>query len=99
MDISMAYAEFVKFLIRRGFKDLKNHPGCLYVEIDRNWSAVFNPHMQPDDHNGTKVGAYEVHIKFRKTPVGVVGPYGGAIIADTKGSAEDDFINAVKAAS
>ena len=97
-QIPIAFIELCNLLERRGHKNLSKHDGMLSMCIDEKWSVMFNPHNEPNKQNGVTYQPYTAHISYNEFPVGLIGPAGVAIIAGNDGSAEDDFINALKAA-
>lgn len=97
-QISEAFYEMCSLLLRRGYDDLKQRPGILHEKIDDKWVIDFNPHNKDLELEGVQLRAFSARISYNDFPVGIIGASGGAIIGSCEGSAENDFIDALKAA-
>lgn len=97
-QVSEAFYEMCSLLLKRGYEDLKERPGILHEKIDSKWTIDFNPHNEDAELDGVPLRSFTARISYNDFPVGVIGPSGGAIIGSCDGSAENDFIYALKAA-
>jgi len=96
--ISEAFSEIANLAMRLGVTNINQREGCWEHRIDDKWWIAINGHPEPVRcSKGAEVPAYNAYVEFNGWPVGLINPYGGALVRCTD-DAEGDLINALKLA-
>lgn len=87
-----AFHKVVQLALQKGHRNLDQIPGCFEFEIDHDWKIILNPHKKPTtDLSGGEVPPFNMIVKHKTIPVGVLDPYGGSMMTGT----ESFFIQAL----
>lgn len=94
---SKAFALIAELAIARGAAPLSKHVGCWETDIAPNWRIALNGHGTPTKSAlGVNVPPFTACIERDGWPVGVIGPYDGAIVGGIR--VEDELIAALEGA-
>jgi hypothetical protein len=97
-EVNAVFATICDLCIELGYQSIKDLPGCLEHQVDKQWWFAINPHDKSiaSSHSVT-VFPFSIYIEFNSWPFGIVNCRGGmcghGVIAN-----ENTLIEALKAA-
>jgi hypothetical protein len=72
----------VDLAMAKGFRSIKDVPGCVEIEVDEHWRVSFNGHRQTaHTSTGLDVPPVTMAVEFNGWPAGLVNAGGGTIAA------------------
>ena len=91
-QLSEAFVKTCNLGLMRGHEKLTKLPGCWEHHVNDDWEIILNPHSEIHlASDGCEVKPFNILVSHKGMPVGVISPYGGALMM----GAEDDFIKAL----
>jgi len=76
------FVAIAEFCLARGFKRIRELPGCCEVQVDDHWWIAVNGHPNPSSTSrGTSVPAFSAYVEFNGWPAGLVDAGGSGFAA------------------
>ena len=84
-QLSEAFVKVCELGLSRGVENLNAIAGCWEQDVDGDWHIALNPHPETNTtSDGYEVPPFGMTVKHKGFPVGVVGPYGGAMLCEAE---------------